>query len=242
MNVAPRGARAARTTLALPAPAARAAADLPRRAAGSRTAFPAVPDTTPDTTPAAAPPPADRRHSARPDPGPFARIVDRNIAALLERREQEDRRRRVQDRVADRVTRFTGSMTFVCIHLALFAAWALTNLGLAPGLARLRNFDDGFTVLAMIASVEAIFLSTFVLISQNRMQAQADKRADLDLQVSLLAEHEITEILRLVRELAARSGVDAARNPALDELAQDVRPETVLSHIEAAERRASGAP
>jgi uncharacterized membrane protein len=122
------------------------------------------------------------------------------------------------------VTRFTGSVTFVYIHLALFGAWVATNLGLVPGLGRLRGFDDGFTVLAMVASVEAIFLSTFVLISQNRMQAQADKRADLDLQVSLLAEHEITEILRMVRVMAARAGVQEAHDPALDELSQDVRP------------------
>ncbi len=185
----------------------------------------------------------ERRESPRPDPGPFARIVDRNIAALLERRGQEDRRRGTQDRIADAVTRFTGSMTFVYIHLVLFGAWVATNLGLVPGLGGLRNFDEGFTVLAMIASVEAIFLSTFVLISQNRMQAQSDKRADLDLQVSLLAEHEITEILRLVREMAVRAGVGEAHDPALDELARDVRPETVLSHIEAAEQRAErGAP
>ena len=189
--------------------------------------------------PESAAPPAepDRRQRARPDPGPFARIVDRNIAALIERRHQENQRRGAQDRIADAVTRFTGSLTFVYIHLALFGAWVVANLGLVPGLGVLRAFDEGFTVLAMIASVEAIFLSTFVLISQNRMQAQADKRADLDLQVSLLAEHEITELLRLVRALAQRAGVESARDSELDELSQDVRPETVLSHIEAAERR-----
>jgi uncharacterized membrane protein len=192
-----------------------------------------VPDSAPPPTP-------ERRAAPRPDPGPFARIVDRNIGALLERRRAEEKRRRTQDRVADTVTRFTGSMTFVYIHLALYSAWILTNLGLVPGLGRLRGFDDGFTVLAMEASVEAIFLSTFVLISQNRMQAQADKRADLGLQVSLLAEHEITEILRMVRALAERGGVGEARDPELDELAQDVRPETVLSHIEAAEGRIFG--
>ncbi len=180
-------------------------------------------------------PGVDRRHEPRPEPGPFARIVDRNIVALLERRQLEDKRRGRQDRIADAVTRFTGSMTFVCIHLVLFGAWVATNLGWVPGLGALRNFDEGFTVLAMIASVEAIFLSTFVLISQNRMQAQADKRADLGLQVSLLAEHEITEILRMVRALAERNGVGRARDPELDELSQDVHPETVLAHIEAAE-------
>jgi uncharacterized membrane protein len=177
----------------------------------------------------------DRRRESRPDPGPFARIVDRNIVALLERRQAEEKRRGTQDRIADAVTRFTGSMTFVYIHLALFGAWVATNLGWVPGLGGLRSFDEGFTVLAMIASVEAIFLSTFVLISQNRMQAQADKRADLSLQVSLLAEHEITEVLRMVRVLAQRNGVGEASDPELDELSQDVRPETVLAHIEAAE-------
>ena len=188
----------------------------------------------PDSAPR--PPAVDRRETPRPDPGPFARIVDRNITALIERREQVDRRRGIQDRIADAVTGFTGSMTFVCIHLVLYAAWIVTNLGFVPGLGGLKGFDQGFTVLAMEASVEAIFLSTFVLISQNRMQTQADKRADLDLHVSLLAEHEITEILRMVRVLAERAGVDQARDPALDELEQDVRPETVLSHIEAAEQ------
>ena len=80
-------------------------------------------------------------------------------------------------------------MRFVYLHLALFGGWIIVNLGLIPGL---RPFDPSFVVLAMVASVEAIFLSTFVLISQNRMAAAADRRADLDLQVSLLAEHEIT--------------------------------------------------
>ncbi len=182
-------------------------------------------------------PDVDRRSEPRPDPGPFARIVDRNIVALLERRQAEEKRRRRQDRIADAVTRFTGSMTFVCIHLALFGAWVATNLGWVPGLGGLRSFDEGFTVLAMIASVEAIFLSTFVLISQNRMQALADKRADLDLQVSLLAEHEVTHLIQLVREIARRMDIEEARDPALDELAQDIKPETVLSQMEASEGR-----
>jgi uncharacterized membrane protein len=178
-----------------------------------------------------------RHETTAAPPGPFARVVDRNIAKLIERRREDDRRRGVQDRAADAITRFAGSMRFVYIHLALYAAWILTNLGLVPGLGGLKGFDDGFTVLAMEASVEAIFLSTFVLISQNRMQALADKRADLDLQVSLLAEHEVTELIRMVRAMAERMGVDEAHDPELDELATDVQPEEVLSRIEAAEER-----
>lgn len=161
--------------------------------------------------------------------GPFARVVERNITALLRRRKEDDARRGRQDRVADAITRFTGSMTFVYIHLVVYATWIVTNL--------VRHFDPGFTVLAMEASVEAIFLSTFVLISQNRMQALSDKRADLDLQVSLLAEHEVTELIRMVRAMARQMNVEEARDPELDELATDVQPETVMSHIEAAQQR-----
>ena len=86
-------------------------------------------------------------------------------------------------------------MGFVYLHLSVFGVWILINLGLVPGLGL---FDPSFVILAMVASVEAIFLSTFVLISQNRMAASDAKRAELDLQISLLAEHEITKLVALV--------------------------------------------
>ena len=178
-----------------------------------------------------------RHETTAAPPGPFARVVERNIKALLERRRDDDRRRGAQDRATDAITRFAGSMRFVYLHLALFGLWIGANLGLVPGLGGLKDFDEGFTMLGMTASVEAIFLSTFVLISQNRMQALADKRADLDLQVSLLAEHEVTELIRMVRSMARQMGVAEAGDPELDELATDVQPETVLSRIEAAEER-----
>jgi uncharacterized membrane protein len=89
-------------------------------------------------------------------------------------------------------------------------------------------------VLAMMASVEAIFLSTFVLISQNRMSAAADKRADLDLQISLLAEHEVTKLVTLVSAIADRMGVVTKVDAELDEIKRDVAPEAVLDKIEAA--------
>jgi uncharacterized membrane protein len=93
-------------------------------------------------------------------------------------------------------------------------------------------------VLAMVASVEAIFLSTFVLISQNRMAAAADKRADLDLHVSLLTEHELTKLVELVTELAERAGIRANADPEIEEVKKDVAPEAVLDEIET--KQASG--
>jgi uncharacterized membrane protein len=159
----------------------------------------------------------------------MARVVERNVRALLARRAEDDQAKTRSERIADGVTRFAGSMTFVYIHLVMYGAWILVNLGIIPGVPR---FDPTFVILAMEASVEAIFLSTFVLISQNRMAALADKRADLDLQISLLGEHEITRMLSLVQQMAGRMGIEEAADPELDELARDVHPEKVLDKIE----------
>lgn len=167
---------------------------------------------------------------SNPAPG-MAEIVDRNIWALLERRRQEDQRKHWQDRVAERITAFTGSLRFVYIHVVIYALWIIENVGWIPFLPR---FDPSFSILAMVASVEAIFLSTFILITQNRMQVMADQRADLDLQISLLAEHEVTRLIHLVSAMAERMGVQEATSPELEELKQDIRPEKVLDRIEEA--------
>jgi uncharacterized membrane protein len=162
----------------------------------------------------------------------MASVVDKNIRALLSRRNQEERSKRLQDRIADAISRFTGSMTFVYIHLIVFGLWIIINLGWTS----LPAFDPTFVILAMFASVEAIFLSTFVLITQNRMAAQADRRADLDLHISLLAEHEVTRLITLVSAIAQRMGIEPAVNkPELAELEKDVDPEKVLERIEQTE-------
>lgn len=158
----------------------------------------------------------------------------RNIRALEERRRREAGEAPWQAKVADAITRFTGSMVFVFLHLALFGGWIIVNLGWVPGVPK---FDESFVVLAMVASVEAIFLSTFVLISQNRMGEAAEKRADLDLQISLLAEHELTKMAQLLANMAERLGVTVA-DPEVREIERDVAPEAVLDEIEA--RRSRG--
>src|ERR1041385_1291954 len=135
---------------------------------------------------------ADRSMSASPQRGQFSHVLARNIDGILQARREAEGRKSVQEHVSDAITRFTGSLRFVYLHGFIFGAWIIWNLGLIPGLV---PFDPSFVVLAMVASVEAIFLSTFVLISQNRMQAQAEQRAELDLQISLLAEHEVTQLM-----------------------------------------------
>jgi len=156
-------------------------------------------------------------------------VLDRNIVALCERRAKEADAATWQERAADAATRFTGSIPFIYIHVVAFGLWIVANLGWLPGIP---VWDESFAVLAMVASVEAIFLSTFVLITQNRMAAAADKRADLDLQISLLGEHEITRIAALVAAIAKKLGVDIENEAELESIKQDIKPEVVLDRIE----------
>ncbi|MFC7538030.1 DUF1003 domain-containing protein [Sphingomonas sp. GCM10030256] len=166
-----------------------------------------------------------------PDPHPhdLASALERNIEALAERRRRDQAEASAQDRLAELITRFAGSMLFVYLHLAMVAGWVAVNAGLVPGV---RPFDSSFVILATVASVEAIFLSTFVLISQNRAAAAADRRADLDLQVGLLAEHEVTHLVQLTTQIARKLGIEEADNPELQELQRSVAPEAVLERIE----------
>ena len=168
-----------------------------------------------------------------PRPEDLSSALRRNIEALEERRRQEAAAAPAEARVAEAITRFTGSMRFVYVHLALYGAWILANLGAVPGVPR---FDPSFVVLAMVASVEAIFLSTFVLISQNRMAAAADKRADLDLHISLLAEHEVTKLVTLVSAITDHLGIQTEADDEVGELQQDVAPDAVLDEIERNDR------
>jgi uncharacterized membrane protein len=123
-------------------------------------------------------------------------------------------------------------MRFVYVHVVAYGFWILANLGVLPGIPK---FDPSFGTLAMVASVEAIFLSTFILITQNRMSAAAEKRAELDLQISLLTEHEVTKVAALLSAVADRLGIRTEVDEEVEELKEDVAPEAVLDEIE--ERR-----
>jgi len=159
--------------------------------------------------------------------GDMAGVLRRNIDVLKQRREAAARRAPWSDVLAQRITDFAGSMGFVFLHLVVFGVWIGANLA-GPGAVR---FDPTLVVLAMAASVEAIFLSTFVLISQNRMAAAQEERAELDLQINLLTEHEVTRLIDLVSRMAERLDVPA-RDADLDELKRDVAPEAVLDRID----------
>jgi uncharacterized membrane protein len=165
--------------------------------------------------------------------GELSPSLRQNIRTLEERRRREVRDATREERIAEAITAFVGSMRFVYLHLVIYGGWILLNLGLLPVLP---PFDPSFVTLAMVASVEAIFLSTFVLISQNRSAAAEEKRADLDLQISMLAEQELTKLAQLVGSIAEHIGV-AAHKHEVDEITREVRPDTILDEIAAQQRR-----
>ncbi|HLH12678.1 MAG TPA: DUF1003 domain-containing protein [Methylovirgula sp.] len=163
-------------------------------------------------------------------------VLSRNIAALSARRQQEQAAVGWEDRLARQITKITGSMTFVYLQLAAVGIWVLINVGLLPVVPR---WDPHLVFLGTTVSVEAIFLSTFILISQNRMVSFEDKRAELDLQVSLLAEHELTKTVSLVSAIAEKLNVKVEIDPQeLEEIKRDVAPETMLDKLDEQAREA----
>lgn len=115
------------------------------------------------------------------------------------------------------------------LHLSILIVWVVLNLGAIPAVP---PWDPSFVILAMVASVEAIFLSTFVLINQNRMAELSERRAELDLQISLLNEHETTRLIEMMSALTERLKVPTPADDELPQLAQNVDPQAVMSQIE----------
>jgi uncharacterized membrane protein len=130
--------------------------------------------------------------------------VRRNIEAVAKLEEDFVKNRSMAEKLADWIGGFSGSVTFVVLHVVVYSFWILINLKLIPSI---RAFDPyPFMLLSVVVSVEAIFLSTFVLMKQNRMSRRADQRGHLDLQINLLAEREMTTVLQLLRHISAQLG------------------------------------
>ena len=164
----------------------------------------------------------------------LARIIEQNIHTIINSRRVAASQRTGEERLADAITDFSGRMFFVYFHVLWFGIWILLNLGYLG----IKPFDPyPFGLLTMIVSLEAIFLSTFVLISQNRLSAEADRRADLDLQIGLLAEHELTRVLKMLDEIQDKMGIENDYDRELQDLEKNVHPEDVLSEIDRARER-----
>jgi uncharacterized membrane protein len=131
------------------------------------------------------------------------------------------------------IANFCGSMTFVWVHVVWFAGWILLNL--VPGV---KHFDPfPFTFLTLVVSLEAIFLSTFILISQNHDTRISERRNHLDLQINLLSEQENTKMIMMLQAIARKVGAEIQEDQDMTVLAQDTELEKVVELIEQQEEK-----
>jgi uncharacterized membrane protein len=187
----------------------------------------------PDPRPADAPPTQERTARQRTSP-----IVERNIRALAELAEEQRKVKSPGDRLAMAVSHFAGSMNFVYVHAIVFGVWIVANVSHIPGV---RHFDPNLNALNTIATLEAIFLATFVLIAQNRMTSNEEIRNHLDVQVSLLTEEETTHILRLVALMGRKMGITEAEDPDINQLIRNLEAKEIIEQIEVQIDEASAA-
>jgi uncharacterized membrane protein len=168
-------------------------------------------------------------HQADQTRAEAGKLIRKNVARIHKLEEWSKRHRSWADNVAEQVATFCGRITFVWIHAVIFAVWIGWNT-----LPHFRHFDPyPFTFLTLCVSLEAIFLSSFILIAQNYEMRLSERRAHLDLQINLLAEQENTKMLQLLERIARHVGATTEDDPEIDQLAVAVRPETIHQEIEA---------
>lgn len=139
-------------------------------------------------------------------PPDFPPPIVKNIEAIARIEQQAWRSRTIAERMGDAIGGFAGSMSLVFLHVAWFVIWIVVNARLIPGMPAFDPYS--YLLLSMVVSLEAVLLSTFVLIKQNRMSRQADHRPQLDLQINLLAESEATKNLQLLTTTVRPPGAE----------------------------------
>ena len=158
-------------------------------------------------------------------------LTEQNVYKVSQLEELARRRRTSADRIAEAIANFCGSMTFVGVHVVWFSGWILLNV--IPGVPHFDPFP--FTFLTLVVSLEAIFLSTFILISQNLETRISERRSHLDLQLNILSEQENTKMITLLLAIADKVGADLSRDPHLEALSEETMPETLVEQIKARE-------
>jgi uncharacterized membrane protein len=160
-----------------------------------------------------------------------SRQTQSHIDAIVRQEEEALERRSNSERFADSVGLFAGSIPFVVFHLVLLAGWLLINSVQIP---RFQPFDPyPFSLLAMIVAMEAVILSSFILMRQNRMMRRGELRDHLNLQVDLLSEKEITKVLQMVRAICVHMGLqDIIGDKEIRELSQTTSIESLSQTLE----------
>ena len=158
----------------------------------------------------------------------LSNVIERNIRTIIKLRMKAAHERGLQDRIADIITTFSGRMAFIYVHILWFGIWILLNTGKLA----IPPFDPyPYGLLTMVVSLEAIFLSTFVLISQNRLSQESERRVELEMHIGLLTEHELTRVQQMLDAIQDKMGIDNDSDSELADLEMETKPEDVLAEI-----------
>lgn len=160
-------------------------------------------------------------------------LTQQNVEAMRRLEDSALAKRSVADHMAAFVARFGGSMSFVWVHMLLFTGWIIFNTW--PGLPHFDPYP--FTFLTLVVSLEAIFLSSFILISQNYEMRITERRNQLDLQINLLSEQENTKMLQMLARIARQVGADCDDDPEIQALEEATRPDALVKQIEKTYRK-----
>jgi uncharacterized membrane protein len=160
-------------------------------------------------------------------------LTQRNVELICKLEEAAKQERTRSDLIAEGIANFCGSMTFVWVHVVWFGGWIVINL--VPKLPHIDPFP--FTFLTLVVSLEAIFLSTFILISQSHDTKISERRNHLDLQINLLSEQENTKMIAMLQAIAAKVGAELNEDSHLQALSKETEPEKLVRQIEAREER-----
>ena len=166
---------------------------------------------------------------------PFDRgTITKNIEAILKLEEDDERKLSSLHRISHKIGWFVGTIYFVIIQAAFVLLWLLWNA------LAVRSFDPfPFPLLSAVLALEAVLLTSFVLIRQNSMDRQSERRNHLDLQINLLAEKEATSILRALCEIANHFQINLSTDSESRELKEDIAVESIARDLRSKEKEAS---
>lgn len=141
-----------------------------------------------------------------------------------------DEKRSFPEKVADVMTKWFGSITFLMFNAILFVGWIAINTGEIEGVKIFDPFP--FSLLTTIVSLEAIILAIIVLISQNRAGKVADLREEVDLHIDIISEQEITKILELIVQLAKKENIDLSHDRSLRYMLRQINTDKIETVLE----------
>lgn len=162
-------------------------------------------------------------------------ILEENIRTIINLQSEARSKRTLEQKLSDWITNAAGHLSFLAIHLIVIIIYLLVNTGVLG----IKPFDPfPFNLLTGLITIEVLFLSTFILITQNRNREEADQRADLDLQMSLLNQYELAHVLKMLDAVEDKMGIPNDENLELQKLEEQISPTDVLIEMNLVRKRA----